>query len=431
MKPFNTLRHAWNAFVTNEKPQHLDHMQQYQNGYTATYNMSRTPPSSYSNKRIATSICNKIAMDAASISIRHVIVDENARFKDHVNSGLDYCLRVEANIDQSGRAFLQDIYASMLDEGHVAIVPVDTSDDATLTGSYHIHSMRTGRIVQWYPQAVTVNLYNDRTGYREDVTLPKSMVGIVENPLYTTMNQPNSTMQRLLRKLSLLDTIDEDIAAGSMNLLIQVPYATKTAGRQNVAEERRAAIEAQLSKSRYGVAYIDGTEQVTQLNRPMENNLLKQIDSLTKQLHSELGITPEIMNGTADAEVMTNYYSRTIESLVSAVAAELGRKFLTKTARTQHQAITFFMDPFKLVPIADLPDVADKFTRNEIMSTNEFRTVIGMKPSNDPAADELRNKNLSQSAESVAAKNMTAKENRENKKAQKIQNEKDKDKGDE
>lgn len=402
MNPIDRLKHAWDVFSFNDSRR--GQAQTNQNGSSYSYNPIHSSYRHHNSKNIAASVYNKLAMDASAVSIRHVIVDENKRFKDYVKSGLDDCLHLEANIDQTGRAFLQDVVSSMLDEGCVAVVPVETDLDPTVTGSYDVKSMRVGRITQWYPQSVTVELYNEMTGRHEEVTVPKKTTAIIENPLYSVMNRPNSTMQRLLHKLSLMDSMDDEIASGNLNLLVQLPYAVKTEAKMRQAEERRKAMEEQLNGAKYGVAYIDGTENVTQLNRPLENNLLKQVTTLTEQLYSELGITKEIMNGTAPAEVMNNYYNRTIEPLLSAVVNEFIRKFLTKTARTRNQSIMFFMDPFKLIPISELPDLADKFTRNEIMSSNEFRTIIGMKPSSDPAADELRNKNLSQSAEVLAAK---------------------------
>ena len=402
MNPIDRLKHAWDVFSYNDSSR--GQAQINQNGSSYSYNPIHGSYRHHNCKNIAASVYNKLAMDASAVSIRHVTVDENNRFKDYIKSGLDDCLHLEANIDQTGRAFLQDIISSMLDEGCVAVVPVETDLDPTLTGSYDVKSMRVGRITQWYPQSVTVELYNEMTGRHEEVTVPKKTTAIIENPLYAVMNRPNSTMQRLLHKLSLMDSMDDEIASGNLNLLVQLPYAVKSEAKMRQAEERRKAMEEQLNGAKYGVAYIDGTESVTQLNRPLENNLLKQVTSLTEQLYSELGITKEIMNGTAPAEVMNNYYNRTIEPLLSAVVNEFTRKFLTKTARTRNQSIMFFMDPFKLIPISELPDLADKFTRNEIMSSNEFRTIIGMKPSSDPAADELRNKNLSQSKEALAAK---------------------------
>jgi hypothetical protein len=338
-------------------------------------------------------------MDVAAVEIRHVKLDENMRYSSDIDSGLNKCLNLEANIDQTGRAFIQDVVMSMLDEGCVAIVPVDTSMDPTVSGSYSIDSMRTGKIVQWYPQHVKVRLYNDRTGKKQEVTLPKSTVAIIENPLYAVINEPNSTMQRLIRKLSLLDVTDEQTASGKLDLIIQLPYVIKTQSKRDEAERRRKEIERQLAGSKYGIAYADGTERITQLNRSVENNLMKQIEYLTEMLYSQLGITQTVMDGTADEKTMLNYNNRSIEPIVSAIVDELKRKFLTKTARSQGQSIMMFRDPFKLVPVNNIAEIADKFTRNEIMTSNEFRQVIGMKPSDDPKADQLVNANISQPKE--------------------------------
>ena len=348
-------------------------------------------------RSIATSVYNRIALDASSIIIQHVRLDENSRFSSVINSGLNNCLNLDANLDQTGRAFLQDVVMSMLDEGCVALVPVITDVNPDDTSSYEILSMRTGRIIEWRPAHVKVRAYNELTGRKEDLILPKSTVAIVENPLYAVINEPNSTMQRLIRKLSLLDVTDEQTASGKLDLIIQLPYVIKTPARQQQAEDRRKAIEMQLASSKYGIAYTDGTERITQLNRPAENNLMKQIEYLTNLLYSQLGITQTIMDGTADDKTMLNYYSRTIEPIVSAIVDELKRKFLTKTARSQGQSIMFFRDPFKLVPVNDLAELADKFTRNEIMTSNEIRQIVGMKPSDDPKADELKNSNISES----------------------------------
>jgi len=333
-------------------------------------------------------------MDAAAINIHHIRLDKNERFKEIIKSGLNTCLTLEANIDQTGRAFRHDMIMSMLDEGCVAVVPVDTTVSPTKSDSYTIDSMRVGKILEWFPSYVRIQVYNDRKGYREDIMLPKHAVAIVENPLYAVMNEPNSTLQRLVRKLSLLDVVDEQSSSGKLDLIIQLPYVVKTVARKQQAEERRKDIEQQLTGSKYGVAYTDGTERITQLNRPVENNLMKQVEYLTNLLYSQLSITQSIMDGTADEKTMLNYYNRTIEPILSASVDEMARKFLTKTARTQGQTIAFFRDPFKLVPVNDLSEIADKFTRNEIMTSNEFRQVIGMKPSEDPNADVLRNKNL-------------------------------------
>jgi hypothetical protein len=344
-------------------------------------------------------------MDAASIEIRHVQLDENDRYIGTIKSGLDDCLTIEANIDQTGRAFRQDVFVSMMDEGCVAIVPVDTDRDPDITGSFKIETIRTGKILEWRPNTVKVRVYNDRTGQPQDIVVPKKTVGIVENPLYAVMNEPSSTLQRLVRKLNLLDAIDEQSGSGKLDLIIQLPYVIKTEARRQQADKRRSDIESQLSGSKYGIAYTDGTERITQLNRPVENNLMKQVEFLTSTLYSQLGITQSIMDGTADEKTMINYDNRTVEPFVSAVVDELKRKFLTKTARTQRQSVMFFRDPFKLVPVTELATIADTFTRNEIMSSNEVRHIIGLKPSSDPSADQLRNKNLSQSKEELSATN--------------------------
>jgi hypothetical protein len=333
-------------------------------------------------------------MDVASIDIRHVQLDDKGRYLDTRDSGLNTCLSIEANKDQTGRAFKQDLVMSMLDEGVIAIVPVDTSIDPTSTDSYDILSMRVGKITQWYPNHVKVKLYNDNTGLKEEVLLPKSKVGIIENPLYAIVNEPNSTMQRLIRKLNLLDSIDEQSGSGKLDLIIQLPYIIKSEARKKQAEDRRKDIETQLSGSKYGIAYTDGTERITQLNRPVENNLMKQIEYLTSMLYSQLGINQSVLDGTADEKTMLNYTNRTIEPIISAIVDEMKRKFLTKTARTQRQSIQYFNDPFKLVPVNDIAEIADKFTRNEIMSSNEIRQVVGLKPSDDPKADQLVNSNL-------------------------------------
>ena len=355
-------------------------------------------------RTIVTSVYNRIALDAAAIDIRHVKIDENNRFKDYVKSDLDNCLSLEANIDQTARMFIQDIVSSMLDEGCVAVVPIDTTMDPNVTNSYDIQTMRVGKITQWYPDRVTVMLYNDQTGLRQEVTVPKKQVAIIENPLYSVMNEPNSTMQRLIKKLALMDNADEEIASGNLDLIIQLPYAVKTDAKRNLAEARRKEVEEQLNGARYGVAYIDGTEHVTQLNRPIENNLMKQVEYLTTQLYAQLGLTQSVMDGSADENTMNNYYNRTIEPILSAIVDEFNRKFLTKTARTQRQCIMYFRDPFKLIPVSQISEIADKFTRNEIMTSNEIRQLVGFKPSDDPGADELRNKNLSESKNEIEAK---------------------------
>lgn len=387
------LMHAWNAF-TNRDPTYPRTL-----GESYYHRPDRIQFTRGNERSIATAVYNRIAMDVAAVGIRHVKLDENGRYSSDIDSGLNKCLNLEANIDQTGRAFIQDVVMSMLDEGCVAIVPVDTSIDPTVSGSYSIDSMRTGKIVQWYPQHVKVRLYNDRTGKKQEVTLPKSTVAIIENPLYAVINEPNSTMQRLIRKLSLLDVTDEQTASGKLDLIIQLPYVIKTQSKRDEAERRRKEIERQLAGSKYGIAYADGTERITQLNRSVENNLMKQIEYLTEMLYSQLGITQTVMDGTADEKTMLNYNNRSIEPIVSAIVDELKRKFLTKTARSQGQSIMMFRDPFKLVPVDNIAEIADKFTRNEIMTSNEFRQVIGMKPSNDPKADQLVNANISQPKE--------------------------------
>lgn len=386
------IQRGWNAF------RNRDPTTDYRDYGESYYYRPDRPMFTRGNERsIATSVYNRIALDASSIVIQHVRLDKNSRFSSVIDSGLNNCLNLDANLDQTGRAFLQDVVMSMLDEGCVALIPVITDVDPDDTSSYEILSMRTGRIIEWRPEHVKVRAYNELTGRKEDLILPKSTVAIVENPLYAVINEPNSTMQRLIRKLSLLDVTDEQTASGKLDLIIQLPYVIKTPARQQQAEDRRKAIEMQLASSKYGIAYTDGTERITQLNRPAENNLMKQIEYLTNLLYSQLGITQTIMDGTADDKTMLNYYSRTIEPIVSAIVDELKRKFLTKTARSQGQSIMFFRDPFKLVPVNDLAELADKFTRNEIMTSNEIRQIVGMKPSDDPKADELKNSNIAES----------------------------------
>lgn len=394
------LRHAWNTFLNRDPLSY-----RYSFGPSYSYRPDRPIFSRGNERSIVTSVYNRIALDVSSMTIQHVRLDENDRFKEVIESGLNNCLTLEANIDQTGRAFVQDIVMSMLDEGCVAIVPVDTTFNPKETGSFDISTMRTGKILEWYPQHVKVRVYNDRKGEKEDIFVPKSTVAIVENPFYSVMNEPNSTMQRLIRKLNLLDAIDEQSGSGKLNLIIQLPYVIKTAARRQQAEERRKDIEEQLSGSKYGVAYTDGTEHVVQLNRPVDNNLMSQIEYLTSMLYSQLGLTQGIMDGSADEKTMQNYYTRTIEPILSAIVDEMKRKFLTKTARSQKQSILFFRDPFKLVPVGEIAEISDKMTRNEIMTSNEIRQKIGMKPSTDPKADELRNSNLSAPAENTPAEN--------------------------
>ena len=390
------LQHAWNAFLNRDPTYEFrDH------GMISTYKPDRVRFTRGNERSIVTSVYNRIALDVSSIDINHAKLDENGRFKEIIQSGLNECLTLNANIDQTGKAFIQDVVMSMMDEGCVAIVPVDTTINPEVSGSFDIQSLRTGNIIEWRPEFVKVRLYNDRTGQKEDVLLPKKSVAIIENPLYAVINEPNSTMQRLIRKLNLLDVIDEQSGSGKLDLIIQLPYVIKSEARRQQAENRRKDIEMQLAGSKYGIAYTDGTEKITQLNRPAENNLMKQIEYLTSILYSQLGITQSVLDGTADERTMLNYYNRTIEPIISAIIDEMKRKFLTKTARTQNQSIVYFRNPFKLVPINELAEISDKFTRNEIATSNEIRQIIGWKPSDDPGADELRNKNLNQKAEDV------------------------------
>lgn len=383
------LKHAWNAFTGNVQMNYRDL------GMSYSYRADRPRMSRGNERSIVTSVYNRIALDVAALNVQHVRLDENGRFLSVIDDGLNNCLTLEANVDQTARSFIQDVVISMFDEGSVAIVPVDTTTDPNVFGSYDIQSLRVGQILDWYPQYIRARVYNEQTGRKEDIVVPKSAVAIIENPLYAVINEPNSTMQRLIRKLNLLDVIDEQSGSGKLDLIIQLPYVIKTEARRQQAENRRKDIENQLSGSKYGIAYTDGTERITQLNRSVNNNLMSQIEYLTSMLYSQLGITQSILDGTADEKTMLNYNNRTIEPIISAIVDEMKRKFLTKTARSQHQSISFFRDPFKLVPVNDIAEIADKFTRNEIMTSNEIRQVVGMKPSGDPRADELRNKNLS------------------------------------
>lgn len=408
------LQHAWNAFM-NRDPTY--NYQDLGNSYSIRPDRPRFTRGN--ERSIVTSVYNRIALDVSAISIQHVRLDDNDRFKEQMNSGLNSCLTLSANTDQTGRAFIQDAVMSMLDEGCVAIVPIDTTTNPNISDSYDILTMRTAKILDWYPNHVRIRVYNERTGRQEETIVPKKMVAIVENPLYAVINEPNSTMQRLVRKLGLLDVTDEQTASGKLDLIIQLPYIIKTEARRQQAEERRKNIEMQLAGSKYGIAYTDGTERITQLNRSLENNLMKQIEYLTSMLYSQLGITQSILDGTADEKTMLNYYSRTIEPIVSAIVDEMKRKFLTKTARSQHQSIAFFRDPFKLVPVNDIAEIADKFTRNEIMTSNELRQIVGMKPSDDPKADKLINSNLNQPEETEKPIDKT---NNKNKEGEQIQN---------
>mgnify|MGYP001771223025 CR=1 FL=1 len=391
MEIFDRIQHAWNAFM-NKDPTY-----NYQGvGMGYSYRPDRPRLTRGNERSIINSIFNKIALDVASIDIVHCKLDENNRYIETIDSGLNNCLTLEANIDQTGRAFIQDVVMSMLDEGSVAIVPVDTTINPKDTNSYDIVSMRTGKILAWYPEHVRVQLYNEKTGKKEELILPKKTVSIIENPLYTVINEQNSTMQRLKRKLALLDMVDEQNSSGKLDLIIQLPYVVKSDARRQQAEKRRKDIEMQLVGSKYGIAYTDGTERITQLNRPVDNNLFTQVESLTSMLYSQLGITQSVLDGTADEKTMLNYYNRSIAPFVDAIVDELKRKFLSKTARTRKQSIQAFRDPFKLVPVNELAEIADKFTRNEILSSNEIRQIIGRKPSKDPKADQLVNSNISQ-----------------------------------
>lgn len=384
------LKHAWNAFTGNVQMNYRDL------GMSYSYRADRPRMSRGNERSIVTSVYNRIALDVAALNVQHVRLDENGRFLSVIDDGLNNCLTLEANVDQTARSFIQDVVISMFDEGSVAIVPVDTTTDPNVSGSYDIQSLRVGQILDWYPQYIRTRVYNEQTGRKEDIVVPKSAVAIIENPLYAVINEPNSTMQRLIRKLNLLDVIDEQSGSGKLDLIIQLPYVIKTEARRQQAENRRKDIESQLSGSKYGIAYTDGTEHITQLNRSVNNNLMSQIEYLTSMLYSQLGITQSILDGTADEKTMLNYNNRTIEPIISAIVDEMKRKFLTKTARSQRQSISFFRDPFKLVPVNEIAEIADKFTRNEIMTSNEIRQVVGMKLSDDPRADELRNKNLSE-----------------------------------
>jgi len=395
MSIIERLQHGWNAFM-NKDPTTV---RQFNAGPSYTYRPDRPRVTRGNERTTINAIINRIAIDAANINIQHVKLDDNNRFTEAIDSGLNYCLSVESNIDQTARALIQDIVISMLDDGVVAVVPVDTDYDPNKTGSYDIFSLRTAKILEWYPRHIKVRVYNDRTGQKEDVVILKRNVAIIENPLFSVMNEPNSTAQRLIRKLSLLDAVDEQSGAGKLDLIIQLPYSIKSDGRRAQAEERRKSIEEQLSGTKYGIAYTDATEHITQLNRSVDNNLMKQIEYLTSMLHSQLGITTSIMDGTADTATLNSYYTRLIEPIIAAIVDEFNRKFLTKTARTRHQAIRYFRDPFKLMSVNEIADTADKMTRNEIMTSNEFRQIIGLRPSKDPNADELRNKNLNKSSE--------------------------------
>lgn len=389
------LKHAWNAFLNRDPPG----SRYYGGGYS--YRPDRMRFSRGSERTIINAIYNRIALDAASITINHVKLDENNRFDSIIDSGLNYCLNTEANADQTGRGLIQDIVMTFLEEGVAAVVPEKTNFDPRYSNSYEIYSMRVGVPVEWYPNHVRVRLFNELTGQKEEIAFPKKMVALIENPFYAVMNAPNSTMQQLVRKLALLDVVDEQAGSGKLDMIIQLPYVIKSQARRDQAEQRRAEIEKQLSGSKYGIAYTDGTERIVQLNRSLENNILKSIEYLTNMVYSQLGVTQEILNGTADEKTMNNYMNRIIEPVISAIADEFKRKFLTKTARTQGQSIMFFCDPFRLAPVSMIAEMADKFTRNEIMTPNEFRQTIGMKPSKDPKSDQLANRNIASADEGM------------------------------
>lgn len=403
------FKRAWNAFMNNRDP--TVRVMNPGSGYS--YRPDRPRLSRGNERSIVTSVYNRIALDAAEIRIWHCRVDDNGQYKETIDSKLNSRLTLEANIDQTHRAFMHDVVISMFDEGSVAIVPIDTDTDPDVGSSYQILSWRTGKILQWYPEHVKVQVYNDRTGNKEELLRSKDSVAIIENPLFAVINEPNSTMQRLIRKLNLLDAVDEQSGAGKLDMIIQLPYVIKSETRRQQAEARRKDIENQLAGSKYGIAYADGTERITQLNRPVDNNLMKQIEYLTSMLYSQLGITQSILDGSADEKTMLNYYNRTIEPIVAAIVDEMKRKFLTQTARSQKQSIMYFRDPFKLVPVADLAEIADKMTRNEIMTKNEFRPIVGLRPSDDPKADMLINSNINQSAETPNPTNEVTEESKE------------------
>lgn len=402
------IKHAWNAFLNRDPTKYFR-----DTGASYSYRPDRVRLTRGNERSMVSSVFNRIALDVAAITIQHCRLDDEGRFTEVIDSELNNCLTLEANIDQTARAFIQDVVMSMFDEGCVSIVPVDTTDNPEITGSYDILSMRTGRIVEWYPAHIRTNLYNERTGQKEEVKIAKRACCIIENPLYAVVNEPNSNMQRLVRKLNLLDAIDEQSGSGKLDLIIQLPYVIKTPARRQQAEERRKDIEMQLAGSKYGIAYTDGTERITQLNRPVENNLMKQIEYLINMMYSQLGVTQGVLDGTADEKTMLNYHTRAVEPIISAIVDEMKRKFLTKTARSQGQSIMFFRDPFKLIPVNDLAEIADKMTRNEIMTSNEIRQIIGLKPSKDPKADQLINSNISQPEANKQSEDTTTEQNNE------------------
>lgn len=392
------LKKGWNAFRNNKDP---TFEQAQWNVYSSTFRPDRLRLTGGNEKSIITAIYNRIALDVASISIKHVRVDENGRYKEEIKSPLNNVLTLDANTDQTGRALIQDAVMSMFDEGVVAIVPVDVKGDPILSDSYEIYTIRTAKILEWYPEHIRISMYDERTGKRDEIVIPKRIAAIVENPFYAVMNDRNSVLKRLVRKLNLLDAVDEQSASGKMDLIIQLPYAAKTPLKKQQAEDRRHDIESQLIDSKYGIAYIDGTEHVVQLNRAVENNMMSSIEYLTSMLYSQLTLTPEVMNGSAKEEVMLNYNNRTVEPIVAAIVDEMNRKYLTPTARTQGQRIQYFREPFRLVPINGIADIADKFTRNEILSPNEIRGIVGFRPSDDAEADKLRNRNINQAKQEI------------------------------
>lgn len=392
------LKKGWNAFRNNKDP---TFEQAQWNVYSSTFRPDRLRLTGGNEKSIITAIYNRIALDVASISIKHVRVDENGRYKEEIKSPLNNVLTLDANTDQTGRALIQDAVMSMFDEGVVAIVPVDVKGDPILSDSYEIYTIRTAKILEWYPEHIRISMYDERTGKRDEIVIPKRIAAIVENPFYAVMNDRNSVLKRLVRKLNLLDAVDEQSASGKMDLIIQLPYAAKTPLKKQQAEDRRHDIESQLIDSKYGIAYIDGTEHVVQLNRAVENNMMSSIEYLTSMLYSQLTLTPEVMNGSAKEEIMLNYNNRTVEPIVAAIVDEMNRKYLTPTARTQGQRIQYFREPFRLVPINGIADIADKFTRNEILSPNEIRGIVGFRPSDDAEADKLRNRNINQAKQEI------------------------------
>ena len=414
---FSRLQHAWNAFF-NKDPTVV--YRDYGPGYATR--PDRTQLSRGNERSIVTAIYNRIAVLVSMVDIKHIRLDQDGRYIEDIASDMNECLTISANIDQTGRAFIQDVVTSMLDEGCVAVIPVDTTFNPEKTGAYDIQSMRTGKILEWHPETIRVRVYNEKKGEKEDIFVPKKIAAIIENPFYAVMNEPSSTLQRLIKKLNLLDVIDEQSGSGKLNMIIQLPYVIKTEARRQQAENRRKDIEDQLANSKYGIAYTDGTEKVTQINRAVENNLMSQIEYLTSMLYSQLGINQAILDGTADEKTMLNFMNNTIEPILVAITEEMNRKFLTKTARTQGQKITFFDDPFRLIPVNQVAEIADKFTRNEIMTSNEVRQKIGMKPSDNPRADELRNANISESKQQFAQDQQFAKSEEEEKLRQEEQN---------